>query len=884
MADDDENKQIMGLADGGTQNPRQADNEEQNVVIDPNRGKVIITPISKEMQKAYLDYAMSVIVARALPDVRDGLKPVQRRIVFAANDMHLDADARYSKSAKLVGEVIGKYHPHADTSIYEALVHIAQDFKLRYPLIDGQGNFGNVDGDPAAAMRYTECRLERIADHLLKDIDKDTVDFVDNYSVEYKEPLVLPSVIPNLMMNGAIGIAVGMATNIPPHNLGELIDGIVLSLDKGKANTTGTETKVIKAYDLIETTVDINPWDITNSLSLEELAEVIKGPDFPTGCTIYDRSETLSYFATGRGKIIQQGKAKIEELKNGRYAIIISEIPFQVNKSSLVEKIAELVTNKKIKEISEIRDESSKKDLKIVVELKKEGRPQKILNSLYKYTPLQSAFNVNMLALVNGEPETLGLKQYIEEFIKHRRNVVTRRTIYDLKKAREREHILEGLKIALDFIDEVIDLIRKSQDSDEAKDKLVKRFNLTEIQAQAILDMQLRRLAALEREKIENELAEIQKNINRFILILKSPEEMIKIIKSELLEIKDKFADQRKTKVVKGRVGEFEEEDLISNESTLISITESGYIKRIKPSTYKIQSRGGKGVMGAKIKSEDEVSMLRHAETHDRILFLSDKGKIYEKRVWDIPEGSRTSKGTAVVNLLEMESSERLAEVITLDKEAEKKKDKMFLLTATKLGQIKKTEISQFENIRRTGIVAISLKPSDFVISTKLTDGSNDVILVSSKGKSIRFKEKDVRPMGRSASGVRGIKIKGDDYVVSMEVISNKDKDSGKLFTLTSHGYGKMSSLLDFSIQNRGGSGIIAHKTTPKTGSVVCVKIIDIESKSNDILITSEQGQIIRIPVTSVPTLTNRSTQGVILMRLNSGDMVSAATIFEKEE
>ena len=847
---------------------------------DLQAGQILDTSISKEMQKAYLDYAMSVIVSRALPDIRDGLKPVHRRIVFAASQMNLTADAIYSKSAKLVGEVIGKYHPHGDISIYDAMVRMAQDFSLRYPLIDGQGNFGNVDGDPAAAMRYTECRLARISDYLLADIDKDTVPFEDNYSAEYKEPTVLPAVIPNLLMNGSAGIAVGMATNIPPHNLNEVADALQLILEKGTISQIEKEIVKIRAYDLIETEAPVIRWEINNPISLEELANVIKGPDFPTGCTIYDKSETLRYFATGRGQIIQRAEAKIEETKGGKFAIVITEIPYQVNKTTLIEKIADLVNNKKVREISEIRDESSRGKMKIVIELKRDSNPQKVLNYLYKYTQLQNAFNANMLALVNGKPLTLGIKAFLDEFIKHRRDVIINRSIYQLKKAREREHILEGLKKALDFIDEVIAIIRKSKDSDEAKTNLIKRFELTEIQAQAILDMQLRRLAALERKKIENELKEIQNTIKNLLMILANPNESIKIIRSELLDIKEKFGDVRKTKVVKGKIGELSEEDLIANEETLIAITISGYIKRVKSNTYKTQSRGGKGVVGMKTKEEDEVALMRLADTHDKVLFVTNQGRVYEKHVWDIPESSRTSKGTAIVNVIEMNSDEKIQEIITIKKDFESKKNDLYILTATKFGQIKKTLLAEFDNIRRTGIIGMGMKAGDEVVRSMLTSGQNEVILVTTKGKSIRFKEEDVRPMGRSASGVRGIKVKAGDYVVSMEILS-KENSTETLLAIMSHGYGKKTKIHQYTLQNRGGSGIKAANITTKTGGIVAIKIINSETK--DIILTSENGQIIRIPVTSIPTL-NRDTQGVILMRLNSGDKVSAVSAFKKGE
>ena len=839
---------------------------------------IINTPITKEMKKAYLDYAMSVIVARALPDVRDGLKPVNRRIVYAAHEMNLTFDSSFKKCAAVVGRVMEKYHPHGDVSIYDALVRMGQNFSLRYTLIKGQGNFGTIDGDPPAAMRYTECKLDKISDYLLKDIDKNTVPFGDNYSADAKEPLVLPSVIPNLLMNGTLGIAVGMATNIPPHNLGELLDTLSAIFDKGKLKVVETQDVLIKAYDLIETHAEVAKWEIENTLQFEEIVKILKGPDFPTGCTIYDQSEVLKYFATGKGRIVQRAKTKIEEAKNGKFAIVISEIPYQVNKTTLIEKIADLVNEKKTKDISDIRDLSRGEGIEIHVEIKKDARPQKVLNYLYKYTQLQSTFNANMLALVNSEPKVLSIKEFLDEFIKHRRDVITNRTLFLLQKAREREHILEGLKKALDVIDEIIAIIKKSKDSDAAKANLIKVFGFTEIQAQAILDMQLRRLAALEREKIENELNEIQNNIKSYNSILSKPATMIKLIRDELDEVKEKFADVRKTKVIKGKIGEFEEEDLITNENTLITVTETGYIKRMSPATYKTQSRGGKGVVGMKTKEEDEVSMLRFAETHDRLLFITNKGKLYERKVWDIPDSSRISKGTAIVNIIDISTDEKVEEIMTISKEIEENKKNLFMFFATKDGNVKKTSLAEFENIRKSGIIAIGLKDKDALVRAQLTEGNSEVILVTSNGKSIRFKENDVREMGRSASGVRGISLKGDDTVVSMETITPKTANL-QLLCIMERGYGKATGINQYTKQNRGGSGVLVAKVTPKTGKIVSVKLLD--EKIEDIIMTSEMGQVIRIPVTSIPN-SSRATQGVILMRLKEKDKVSAVSSLEK--
>jgi len=849
-----------------------------NYEIDIHGGGVIQTSIIAEMKKSYLDYAMSVIVARALPDIKDGLKPVQRRIVYAAHAMGLDAGTRYRKAATLVGEVMGKYHPHGDSSIYDAMVRMAQDFSMRYTLIDGQGNWGNIDGDEAGAHRYTECRLEKIAEYLLKDIDKNTVPYEDNFSGELKEPLVLPAVIPNLLMNGALGIAVGMATSIPPHNLNEIVDAINLVVDSAKLIKLEKTNHHENIYDVVDTEYDIQNWQLEHTVTVENLYKVIKGPDFPTGCTIYDKSEILSYFATGRGRIIQQAKAEIKETKKGTFQIIVVEIPYQVTKSALVQKIAELVNDKKIKEISAIKDTSSGENIEINIELKKEAKPQKVLNFLYKYTPLQQSFSANMIALIDGEPRNFGIVTYIDEYIKHRKIIITNRTIYLLKKAREREHILQGLKIALDFIDEVIEVIKKSKDTNTAKEKLMTRFKLTEVQAVAILDMQLKRLAALEREKIEDELLEIEKNIEKYLQILLNPEKMIEVMKSELEEARAAFGDKRRTKVVAGKIGEFNEEDITADEQTVIAITSTGYIKRIKPNTYKSQLRGGKGVMGMKTKDEDEVNILRLASTHDRVLFFTNKGKIYEKRVWDIPDSSRTSKGTAIVNLIDVAQDEKIQQMICIDKNLESLKDKTYIVLATGNGSIKKTKLSDFENIRKTGIIAINLDEKDYLIGAQLSDGASEISMVTAKGKSIRFKENEVREMGRSAGGVRGIKIKSDDKVVSLELLPQGT--TGKLFCIMSHGYGKSTSLKEYGLQSRGGSGLLAAKVTPKTGDIVLVKLLD--DKTQDILLSSQSGQVIRMPIKSIPT-TGRTTQGVILMRLNSGDQVSAVSVIDKE-
>lgn len=839
------------------------------------------TSIVSEMKASYLDYAMSVIVARALPDVRDGLKPVQRRIIYSAYDTGLTNNHRYAKCAALVGDTMGRFHPHGDSSIYMALVRMGQDFTMRYKLIDGQGNFGDISGHDPAAMRYTECRLEKISEYLYKDIDKETVNLIDNYAASHKEPDVLPAAIPNILLNGTVGIAVGMATNIPPHNLTEVSDGLLKILEDSNIAKGEIIERNIRIYDSFDSKVEVQKFEIINNTKIEELVKIIRGPDYPTGCTIYDQSETIRYFGTGRGKIIARADVKIEELKNGKYALILREIPYQVNKTTLIEKIADLVRDKKVDGITEIRDETSRGEIKIVVELRRDVNPQKVLNFLYKHTQLQDAFNVNMLVLVNGEPQLIGMNGILNEYLKHRVTVNTNKTLYLLRKYKEREHILEGLKKALDFIDEVIEIIKKSKDTDEARSKLIARFELTDIQAIAILDMQLKRLAALEREKIENELKEIQNLIKDCMSLLKNPDKMVSLLKSEIQEIKDKFGDERLTKVIKGKIGEMSDEDLIEEEETLITITKTGYIKRVKPSNYKSQSRGGKGIVGMKTKEEDEVSLVQLTSTHSRIMFFTNTGKVFEKNVWDIPEATRNSKGTALVNIIEKNSTENIEEIITIDKSIDA--NKFFITLATKRGFIKKTQLSEYENIRRTGIATIGLKDNDRVVRAKLTDGNNDVIIITREGKSIRFKEKDARPMGRSAGGVTAIKLKGTDEVVAMEVVpSDNKKDEGlRLLAIMERGYGKSTPVNDYPLQNRSGSGVICAKVTEKTGKISAAKLLNTNSK--DILLTSDSGQMIRIPAKSVPT-TNRATQGVILMRLNGNDKVSGVSVFEQSD
>jgi len=841
--------------------------------------------ISSDMEKAYLDYAMSVIVSRAIPDVRDGLKPVQRRILYAMYDTNTTHEHRYSKSAATIGEVMKKYHPHGDMSIYDALVRMAQEFSLRYPLIDGQGNFGSIDGDPPAAYRYTEARLEKIAKYLYQDISSATIDFNDNYSAEFKEPSVMPSLLPNFLLNGTTGIAVGMATQVPPHNLSELIDAISFLIDNLKTKKV-EEIVVPEVITLLDTNARIESLAesvqlFTNSqfeieapeIGVDELIQFIKGPDFPTRCTIYDISETKRMYSTGKGRIIQRAKVNIEEQKNGKFQLIATELPFQVNKATLVEKIANLVKDKKVQGITDLRDESDRDGIRVVVELSRTSRPQKILNYLYKHTDLQTAFNANIVGLVHDEPKVLTLKTILEEFIKHRRDVIIRRTIYLLNKAREREHILEGLKKALDIIDQVISTIRASKSSEDAKNNLVEKFEFTVFQAEAILEMQLRKLAALERQKLEDELNGIKTTIGNFKKLLSKPENILLEIKTELQVLKDEFGDARKTKVIKGKIGEFSEEDFVADEECIVTMTKSGYMKRVKTDTYKIQGRGGKGVRGNELKEEDQIDEMFTCSTHDQVLLFNNKGKVYTIKAWDIPETSRTAKGTPVINLIDISPNENISGVINISKQTDKK----YLALATKNGIVKKTSIEEFKNIRSSGIIALKLKDEDELGWVKLTTGNNEIMMFTRQGQSIRFKENDVRSMGRSASGVKGIELKKqDDKVVGIDVIE-KDIDY-KVLTISENGYGKRTKIKEYKVQKRGGSGIKTYNTNTKTGLIAEARILADTTKN--ILIVSTHGQVIKINVNQINIL-GRSTSGVKVINLNKGDKV--ATVAETE-
>lgn len=812
-------------------------------------GKLQKTEITIEMKRAYLDYAMSVIVSRALPDVRDGLKPVHRRILFALHEMGLTHNAKYSKSAKIVGEVMGKYHPHGDMAIYDALVRLAQDFSMRYPLIDGQGNFGSMDGDPAAAMRYTEARMAAITSEMLYDLDKETVDQLDNFDATLKEPVFLPAKLPNLLLMGSEGIAVGMATKIPPHNLSEVIDAIIFMIGK---------TKVLAEK-------------ASSNVTLDELLEFVKGPDFPTAGAIYNISEIKNVYATGRGKIIIRGKADIEDVGGGKSAIIITELPYQVNKALLVARIADLAKRKKVEGISDLRDESDRHGIRVVVELKRDAVPKKVLNNLFKHTNLQTTFPANMVALVDGTPQTLNLKAILEEYLKHRFLVVKRRSEFELKQAKARLHILEGLKIAVDRIDAVIKTIRESKDQDSAKKNLIDKFNLTEIQATAILDLQLRRLAALERQKIEDEYEMVKETIVYLNDLLAHPEKIFNVIKDELSYLKQKYADERKTKVYKSKVGEFSEEDLIPNEPTMISLTDTGYIKRQSLNSFRTQHRGGKGIKGMTTKDEDGILFIRCAQTHDNVLFFTNKGKVYQLRVFEIAESQRTSKGTAIVNLLSIEQGESVESFVVYNPK-ENKRGYVFLTTIN--GTVKKTALSEFENIRRSGIAAIKLDKNDELAWSNFSSGDDDVLIATKNGKAIKFLEKSVRPLGRSTTGVRGIKLVGDDQVIGMDVITKGNNPD--FLTIMENGLGKKTQVSQFPKQSRSGQGVKMANITAKTGKVVSAQVISETCK--EVMITSRKGLVVKLEVEQIPRL-SRATQGVILMRFsNVSDKVTSAT------
>ena len=816
--------------------------DSKDTELEDRDGKIIERDIEDEMKTAYIDYAMSVIVSRALPDVRDGLKPVHRRILYTMYEDGLTSDKPYRKSATTVGDVLGRYHPHGDSSVYDAMVRMAQTFSLRYPLIDGHGNFGSIDGDGAAAYRYTEARMSKIAEIMLTDIEKNTVDFMPNFDDRLQEPTVLPAKIPALLVNGSSGIAVGMATNIPPHNLTEVINGIIKIID------------------------DDNVTD-------EQLMQIIKGPDFPTGGMILGREAIKQAYTTGKGKITVRAEAEIEEMSNGKQKIIVTSLPYQVNKAKLIENIANLVKEKRIEGISELRDESDRENaVRIHIGLKKDATARVVLNQLYKNTQMQDTFGVIMLALVDGQPRILTLRQCLDYYIDHRKGVILRRTQFELDKALARAHILEGLKIALDNIDEVINIIRSSYD--DAKERLMERFGLSDIQAQAILDMRLKTLSGLQREKIEEEYNELMKLIAHLREILGSEKLVFEIIKEELTEVKEKYGDERLTKIVAAE-GEFNEEDLIKEEQMVVALTHFGYIKRMPIDTYRSQKRGGKGISGISTREEDFVKQIFTTSTHDTVLFFSNKGKLYRLRGYEIPEAGRTAKGTAIVNLLSLDAGEKISAVIPISDF----EDSKYLLMATKNGLIKKTPLQEYNSSRKTGLLAITLKDDDELIDVRLTDGQDNVVLVTEKGLCITFDEKDVRPVGRSAQGVLGIRLDEDDTVIGMESILSNNKGV-TLLAITENGFGKRTELDEYRVQNRGGRGVITYKITPKTGNIVGIRMA---KEDDDVMLITNSGTIIRINVKDVSIL-GRATQGVTLMRTNENEKVVSIETVEPEE
>lgn len=815
-------------------------------VIFTEIGKVNGREIVTEMQESYLDYAMSVIVSRALPDVRDGLKPVHRRILYSMHELGLRSSAKFRKSAAVVGDVLAKYHPHGDSAVYDSMVHMAQDFKMRYPLIFGQGNFGSMDGDNAAAMRYTEAKMHKISDELLADIEKETVNFRPNYDGRMKEPIVLPSRIPALLLNGTVGIAVGMATNIPPHNLKEIM-GAVLHLIK-------------------------NP-----EATIEELVQFVKGPDFPTGGMVYDIEAIKTAYATGRGSVVIRGRAEIEETKGGKFRIIITEVPYQVNKAAMVEKIADLVQDKTLSGISDIRDESSRKGVRVVVELKRDAYPKKVLNMLYKHTNLQTSFGFNMIALVNGgiQPRLLDLKTILEHFIEHRKEVIRRRTEFELKVAKARAHILDGLKIALDNIDEVIALIKKSATKEVAKDGLMKKFKLSELQAKAILEMRLQTLAGLERKKIEDELKEKMDFIEECESILASAKRVLDIITTETNGIIDKYGDDRLTEVVPNAVGEFNVKQLIPDEDMVVMLTKGGYTKRLSPTVYHTQNRGGKGVIGMATKDEDEISQIINTRTHNNLLFFTDRGRVFRLPVYEIPLASRTARGQAIVNLLQLGENEH----VTVMFDDTKKEGSQYLFMATTKGTVKKTDIKGFENVRKSGLIAIKLRPDDLLKWVRPTKEGDQVVIVTREGKCIRFKQEDVRPMGRNSMGVRGIRLRAEDTVVQMDVVSDEQKS--RLLVVMENGLSKSTEITNYRFQGRGGTGVKTATLTDRTGKLVGARVLEDET-SGDLIIISREGQMIRMSLSEIPSR-GRATQGVYVMRLKGEDKVASISLIVEE-
>jgi DNA gyrase subunit A len=813
--------------------------KKSNEPIEIRKDGIISVDVVKEMEESYLAYPMSVITARALPDVRDGLKPVHRRILYAMHEMGLTSTSRFRKSAAVVGDVLGKYHPHGDVAVYDSMVGMAQEFSYRYPLILGQGNFGSIDGDNAAAMRYTEAKMSKISSELLRDLEKETVDFRPNYDQTRKEPIVLPASVPTLLLNGTLGIAVGMATNIPSHNLAEVVDATTHLIENEDATT-------------------------------EDLMQFIKGPDFPTGGIAYGYKDMLHAYSTGRGGVVCRGEAEIVETKGGMFQIIITSIPFRVNKSNLIMAIAELVQEKKLEGIKGLRDESTK-DIRVVIDLKGGAHPEKVLNYIYKNTQLESNFNFNIVALVDGVPQTLSLKSILSEFISHRREVIKRRSVFDLRKAEEREHILLGLKKALDKIDRVITVIRGSKDVAVAKVNLMKEFKFSELQAIAILEMRLQKLAGLERKAVENELEEKQNFIKEMKELLASPKKMLSIVSKELKEIREKYQDERRTKIVKGGIKEISDEDLIPEKETMLVFTAGGYVKRTDPSEYHSQKRGGVGVVDLETKEEDFVTMLVSGSSHSDLLFFTNLGKVYQMKMYDIQEGRRATKGKSIMNFLSLSGDEKVTSILPLPKEA--KKSPVSLMLVTKNGTAKKMSGESFKDVRRSGIIAIRLDKGDQLVQAFLTDKGDEVMVATGGGQSIRFKESDVREMGRTAGGVRGIKLSKNDEIISVDVVKKDSIKDGTFLTMSANGFGKKTALKEYKVQKRGGSGIKTAKVTPKTGKLIVAKVLTGEEE--ELIAMSKKGQVIRTALKDIPSL-GRQTQGVTVMRLRSGDSIAS--------
>ena len=909
-AEEAETKPVETMAEAVAEEHLETEAEALIGTIEETRfGRMKYISIKSEMEKSYLDYAMSVIVSRALPDVRDGLKPVHRRILYSMHKSGINHKSGYKKSARIVGDVLGKYHPHGDSSVYMAMVRLAQDFSMRYELIDGQGNFGSVDGDSPAAMRYTEARMAKISQELLVDIDKNTVPFIDNFDGSLQEPSVLPAKLPNLLLMGAEGIAVGMATKIPPHNLVEVCNAITAMIvsgesarpegntfslpDRGaskKGDNVADEIKTMHAQ--IDVLLTTDPKELAGNFqtdtTIDNIMEHINGPDFPTGGIIYDFNAIKEGYKTGKGRVVIRAKAAIEETKKGGFQIIVTELPYQVNKARLLQKIAQLARDKKVNGIRDLNDDSDRNGMQVTIDLKRDARPKVVLNKLFKYSELQTSFSMNMVALTSeGTPQLLNIRQILMEYIAHRQLIVVRRSQQELIQARDRAHILEGLHIALGNLDDVVAIIRKSPDTDAAREALMKKFGLSHIQATAILDMQLKRLAALERKKIEEEYAEVKKTLETLITLLSEPAHILAVIKDETAELITLYGDERRTKLIKGKVGEFSEEDLVPNEEAVITLTETGYIKRLNPAAFRTQSRGGKGSIGVKMKAEDMVSTLLTINTHDNLLVFTNQGRVFKLRGYEIPESSRQAKGTAMVNLINLQHDERVQSILVVDPEKDAEK---FICLATEKGLIKKTAVKLYDNIRQNGIIAITLNDSDILVHGRLTSGEDEIMMITHEGKSIRFSETEVKSSNRDTKGVKGITLKKEDYVVGFEVLSAsedllKSATERQLLLITKNGMGKRTNLDQYPVQKRSGMGVKVAEITKKTGKVASARKV-IAADHKEVVITTKEGQTIKLPLTkkSIPILT-RPTQGVILMRLKKTDeVVAVALTFKKVE